>query len=654
MASIRKHPKSTFWYACFTDSNGVRTTRSTKSKNRNAALKMAVEWEKAASLASEGRLTEAQARTVINSILEHVGQESVTFYKINDWFEEWVEGKRKSSQAATYKKYQPVVCRFLKHLGAKAEMGLASLTPTNIRSFRDLLSKEGRAARTVNHIVSKILSAPLSKATALGYMPINPCKAVEPLKEETTEAGVFSLEQIANLLKAAPSNDWKDKTRPFRHLQPTHSNMGSEWRDVALEDVADELTVGYVGPMASEYVDDGVPFLRSLNVEPLRINKNDLKFITPEFHQRIQKSRLTPGDVVIVRTGKPGACSVVPDWLADANCSDLVIVRCGKHLNNRFLAYYVNTVASGHVAAHLVGAVQQHFNVGSARTLRINLPPLPEQKAIAHILGTLDDKIAKNTQLNHHLEEMARALFKSWFVDFDPVRAKLDGCPPAGLDEATAALFPPHFQESEAGHIPQGWTVEPVGQVVECVGGGTPSTAESKYWDGGTHHWTTPKDFSSLQAPVLLDTDRKITDAGIAKISSGLLPAGTLLLSSRAPVGYLAIAAIPVAINQGFIAMKCNGRASNFFMLNWCHENMAEIEGRATGTTFAEISKQNFRPIPVVLPPKELMAVFTAKVAPLYDQITANLHQSRTLAALRDTLLPKLLSGELSVADAER
>ena len=154
--------------------------------------------------------------------------------------------------------------------------------------------------------------------------------------------------------------------------------MAGEWRDIALQDVADELTVGYVGPMASEYVDDGIPFLRSLNVDPLRINKNDLKFITPEFHSRIRKSRLTPGDVVIVRTGKPGACSVVPEWLADANCSDLVIVRCGPQLDNRFLAYYVNTVACDHVAAHLVGAVQQHFNVGSARTLRLNLPPLPE------------------------------------------------------------------------------------------------------------------------------------------------------------------------------------------------------------------------------------------------------------------------------------
>jgi type I restriction enzyme S subunit len=425
--------------------------------------------------------------------------------------------------------------------------------------------------------------------------------------------------------------------------------MAGEWRDVALEDVADELTVGYVGPMASEYVDDGVPFLRSLNVEPLRINKNDLKFITPEFHSRIKKSRLTPGDVVIVRTGKPGACCVVPDWLADANCSDLVIVRCGKQLNNHFLAYFVNTVASGHVAAHLVGAVQQHFNVGSARTLRINLPPLAEQRAIAAVLGALDDKIELNRRMNATLEAMARALFQSWFVDFDPVRAKLDGREPFGLDPASAALFPDSFDGSAVGQIPNGWRIKTVGEVVDCVGGGTPSTAEPIYWEGGTHHWTTPKDFSSLQAPILLDTERKLTDDGIAKISSGLLPAGTLLLSSRAPVGYLAITAMPVAINQGFIALKCNVFASNFFMLNWCQTNMAEIKSRATGTTFAEISKQNFRPIPVVLPPIDLMAAFTTKVAPLYAQITANLHQSQDLANLRDTLLPKLLSGELAL-----
>ena len=281
--------------------------------------------------------------------------------------------------------------------------------------------------------------------------------------------------------------------------------------------------------------------------------------------------------------------------------------------------------------------------------IAVLLPPLAEQKKIAAVLGALNDKIELNRRMNATLEAMARAMFQSWFVDFDLVRAKLHGRQSSGVDEATAQLFPNDFEDSEAGHIPEGWAIQPVGEVVDCVGGGTPSTADPRYWEGGTHHWTTPKDFSSLQAPVLLDTDRKLTDAGIAKISSGLLPAGTLLLSSRAPVGYLAIAAMPVAINQGFIAMKCNERASNFFMLNWCQANMAEIESRATGTTFAEISKQNFRPIPVVIPSKEVMAAFTLKVAPLYTQIIANLHQSRTLATLRDTLLPKLLSGELSL-----
>ncbi|CAN5911231.1 hypothetical protein BH11GEM1_BH11GEM1_24420 [soil metagenome] len=166
-----------------------------------------------------------------------------------------------------------------------------------------------------------------------------------------------------------------------------------------------------------------------------------------------------------------------------------------------------------------------------------------------------DDVEGDGLRMNVTLEAMAQALFQSWFVDFDPVRAKLDGRTLGGLDAETAALFPPAFQNSPLGPIPRGWIVTPVGDVVECVGGGTPSTTDAKYWQGGTHHWTTPKDFSSLEAPVLLDTDRKITDEGITRISSGLLPAGTLLLSSRAPVGYLAIAAIPVAINQGFIAM---------------------------------------------------------------------------------------------------
>jgi type I restriction enzyme S subunit len=424
--------------------------------------------------------------------------------------------------------------------------------------------------------------------------------------------------------------------------------MAGEWREVLLEDVAAELTVGHVGPMASEYVEQGIPFLRSQNVEPLQINETDLKFITKEFHGRLKKSALSPGDVVIVRTGKPGACAVVPQTLPVSNCSDLVIVRCGPELEPRFLAYYVNSVATHHVSAHLVGAVQQHFNVGSARKLAILLPSLEEQRAIVHMLGMLDEKIQLNRRMNETLEAMARALFKSWFVDFDPVRAKAEGRAP-GLPQPLADLFPDSFRDSELGEIPRGWEVKRIGDLANIVGGTTPSTKNSAYWEGGEHAWATPKDLSNLSVPVLLDTERRITAAGLAQIGSGMLPRGTVLLSSRAPIGYLAVAEMPVAINQGFIAMTAKSGISNLFLLLWARVAHEEIVSRANGSTFLEISKTNFRPIPVVVPPPQVTRKFEQLARPLYERVVECVRESRTLSTLRDALLPQLISGDLRV-----
>ena len=428
--------------------------------------------------------------------------------------------------------------------------------------------------------------------------------------------------------------------------------MASEWKTLPLEDCMAAI-IDYRGKSPNKTT-SGVPLVTAKIVKGGRIEKPEEFISEADFDEWMRRGMPKPGDIVMTTEAPLGEVAQL-DGRKVALAQRVITLR-GKSdvLDNTYLKFLLqSTPVQEELRSRGTGTTVVGIRQSELRKVSLTLPPLAEQKAIAAVLGVLDDKIELNRRMNATLEAMARALFQSWFVDFDPVRAKLDGRQPVGLGPATAALFPEHFQDSEAGHIPNGWTVEPVGQVVDCVGGGTPSTAEPKYWDSGMHHWTTPKDFSSLQAPVLLDTDRKLTDAGIAKISSGLLPAGTLLLSSRAPVGYLAISAIPVAINQGFIAMKCNERASNYFMLNWCQTNMAEIESRATGATFAEISKQNFRPIRVVLPPKELMAAFTTKVAPLYATITANLHQSRTLATLRDTLLPKLLSGELSVAGAQ-
>jgi type I restriction enzyme S subunit len=401
---------------------------------------------------------------------------------------------------------------------------------------------------------------------------------------------------------------------------------------------------------------NGYPLIEVKHIQEDRLYPvfEDTKYVDQGTWDTWFRAHLEPGDILFSTVGSIARSCIVPEKPKFCIAQNVLGFRVNREkADPRFLYYAINDSFFQHeVHGRTIETVQKSIKVHDLKTCRIPLPPLAEQKRIAEVLGALDDKIELNRRMNATLEATARALFQSWFIDFDPVRAKLDGRQPSGMDTTTAALFPDSFEESPLGHIPKGWKVKSVGDVIDCVGGGTPSTSDLKYWEGGTHHWTTPKDFSSLQAPILLNTDRKLTDAGIAKISSGLLPAGTLLMSSRAPVGYLAISAIPVAINQGFIAMKCNDRASNFFMLNWCQRNMAEVESRATGTTFAEISKQNFRPIPLVLPPKDIMMAFSERVAPLYAQITANLHQSRTLATLRDTLLPKLLSGELSLKEA--
>lgn len=284
--------------------------------------------------------------------------------------------------------------------------------------------------------------------------------------------------------------------------------------------------------------------------------------------------------------------------------------------------------------------------------LTVVLPPNNEQVAIAAILKSLDDKIELNRRMNETLEEMARAIFQSWFVDFDPVRASAEGRDP-GLPKPIAGLFPDDFADSPLGPIPERWTIQPIGDVVRCVGGATPSTKEAAYWDG-QFRFATPKDMAPLTASVLLETERGITEAGLEQISSGLLPRGTVLLSSRAPIGYLAIAEIPVAVNQGFIAMVCDGALPNHYVVNWARANMDVIKGNANGTTFLEISKKNYRPIPAIVPPPEILDEFVRIVGPLHSQVVANLASSRSLAAIRDALLPKLLSGDLRVPSAER
>lgn len=425
--------------------------------------------------------------------------------------------------------------------------------------------------------------------------------------------------------------------------------MAGDWRDVTLDEISEDITVGHVGLMADQYVDNGVPFLRSLNVDHFGISTNDLKYISREFHGKLRKSALKPGDVVIVRTGKPGACAVIPDWLVEANCSDLVIVRADRQVRPAYISYVVNSTACDHISAYTVGAVQQHFNVGSARTIRFKIPSLVEQDRILQLLGGLDDKIKVNRRMAETLEGMARAIFKSWFVDFDSVRAKTEGRP-TNLPDDLAALFPDRFGEDG---LPAGWDEKPLTEFLSIIGGGTPKTSIPEYWNGAIP-WFSVTDTPLAGSVFVVETEKTITEKGIHESSARLVPKGTTIISARETIGNLAIAGQDMTFNQSCYALCGNGAVGEFFTYLATQHMVGQLQSKAHGSVFSTITRQTFESVSLPKPDDDVLREFEVATAPLFDRILTSVRESYTLAALRDTLLPKLISGELRIADAEQ
>lgn len=431
--------------------------------------------------------------------------------------------------------------------------------------------------------------------------------------------------------------------------------MGSEWEYSTLDDVGiDLLDCVHKTPAA---IIKGLPYIAIPQMKNGVLDFVDVRLISEgDFKEWTKKASPIAWDIVLSRRCNPGVTAYVPQGVKFALGQNLVLLRAdGKRIYPPFLRWVTKSQKWwDEVQKYLnVGAVFDSLRCADIPQFKITAPPLPTQRAIAHILGSLDDKIELNRQVNRTLEKMAAAIFKSWFIDFDPVHAKAKGRDP-GLPTEIADLFPDSLVESELGLIPDGWEVKPIGDAAQCVGGATPSTKKAEFWDGGTNPFLTPKDMSSLTAPVILDTDRHITDAGVERISSKRLPAGTVILSSRAPIGYLAINEVPVSVNQGIIAMICSGDLPNHYIFLWTMASMETIKGKAGGTTFAEISKKNFRPIPALIPAPSILDAFTKQVEPLFQQIVENVISAEFLAHTRDTLLPKLISGELPVPEAEK
>ena len=443
----------------------------------------------------------------------------------------------------------------------------------------------------------------------------------------------------------------------------------------------------------------GIPTITAANVKDGRVDLSSVSYVSQQTYDSwTTRGFPEPGDVLITTEAPVGEVAPFPGDRVYLITRRVIALRPTPSLLDKdYLLYFLlNPLTKALLLEKARGSTVPRVLKTDITGLEILAPNLSNQKTIAGTLKALDDKIELNRKMNQTLEAMAQAIFKSWFVDFDPVKAKqvakARGRDPeraamsalggklrvpknpadlsvkdlvkaeAELDqlgeeerkqlEQTAALFPDGFVESELGLIPEGWIRSTIGEEVETVGGGTPSTKNPAFWEEGTFNWVTPKDLSGLSDKVLLSTSRTITEEGLEEISSGLLPTNTVLMSSRAPVGYLALTQIETAINQGFIAMKCNGRLPPRYVLQWANSNIDLIRQMASGSTFAEISKKTFRPFPILVPSAELLEAFENHVRPIYKRIAANAQQSETLGRIRDTLLPRLLSGEIYLGDS--
>ena len=390
--------------------------------------------------------------------------------------------------------------------------------------------------------------------------------------------------------------------------------MRCEWKEVELSEVAD-LTVGFVGTMASHYTNNGVLFLRSTNIEPFNIKMDDVKYISSEFNETIKKSQLNPDDIVIVRTGKPGACTVIPQKTEPWNCSDLVIIHPNKEkINPHFLASYIN-LASGVINAHLVGAVQQHFNVGAAKKMKIPLPSIDVQNRIASIIQGLNDKIELNNKINENLERQARVLYQELFINSSD----------------------PEWKEG---------TISDLGTV---VGGSTPSKSKPEYYTENGIAWITPKDLSLNKAKFIYHGVNDITELGLKNSSASIMPKGTVLFSSRAPIGYIAIAAGDVTTNQGFKSVIPKPEIGTAFVYYFLKFNLPIIEGMASGSTFKEVSANTMKNVPAFIPDPDTLVRFNNFCKPIFSQQKNLEEQNQSLEILRDSLLPKLMSGEIDI-----
>ena len=407
----------------------------------------------------------------------------------------------------------------------------------------------------------------------------------------------------------------------------------SEWKKVKLGDCC-EITSSK-RCHASERSKEGIPFYCSKEIILLENGEEvrDSDFIPVELYESIKHKYDVPkpGDLLLTTRGTNGIPYIYKDkdcfYFADGNLSWFKNFQ--KELSVRYLYYWFKS----HIGKHSVdsiakGTAQKAVPIDGLRNLDIELPPFTIQHRIATILSRYDSLIENYQKQIKLLEEAAQRLYKEWFVDLH---------------------FPGHENTKIVDGVPEGWEKKKIADVCDTIGGGTPSTKVSSYYEGGTISWVTPTDITKNNSLCLLSTEKKITHEGLNHSSAKMLPKEAILMTSRASVGFFGICDFEVCTNQGFISCVPFENDFQMYLLYNLINRVEEIKIKAGGSTYLEISKSVFRNFDIICPTQSVIKEFQGKAHCLLERTRIIAKQIRLLTEARDRLLPKLMSGEIAV-----
>lgn len=411
----------------------------------------------------------------------------------------------------------------------------------------------------------------------------------------------------------------------------------SGWKEYELEEIANVQT----GPFGSQlhkrdYADVGTPIITVEHLGDNRIENTNLPRVKKEDVERLSKYVLKENDIVFSRVGSVDRRALVQKeqdgWLFSGRCLRVRVT--SKNVNPVYLSYYFGMESfKEYVRSIAVGATMPSLNTKIMKGLPIKVPEKAAQDKIAYLLDSFTNKIYLNRKTISTLEQLAQTLFKRWFIDFEYPNAYGEPYQSSGGE----------MVESELGLIPKGWEESSVSDVANIMSGGTPKTKVEEYWHGDIAFFT-PKDASIT---FYVDkTEKSITELGLSKCNSRLYPENTIFITARGTVGKLNLSASRMAMNQSCYALR-HKKGFQYYLFLALGNIVKSIVRSATGAVFDAITVRDFNIFKVLSVPDHILKSFENQVAPLFESIRNYQSENVRLEELRNTLLPKLLSGEI-------